>query len=252
MNEKKILLTNDDGVEAEGIKKLADVLKKEFKVFIIAPDRPRSATSHAVTLHKPLRCKEIKKEENLVIYVCSGTPVDCVVLGLLEIVGKVDILISGINKGPNIGEDILYSGTVAAAIEGALIGVPSVAISSVDGVIRDCGSSIAFSQRLVKEIIRKRFPSRVLLNVNIPEGDNVNDYKITTLGKREYVDVVERRVDPRGEPYYWIAGEVVYDTSDPNCDYSAIKEGKISITPLQINLTDYQTIKYLQSIKLDI
>lgn len=243
--KKRILLTNDDGVKAEGIVRLADALKNDYNVFIIAPDRPRSASSHAVTLHKPLRCKEISKG----IYTCSGTPVDCVILGIFEIIGKVDVVISGINKGPNIGEDILYSGTVAAAIEGALMGIPSVAISSVDGIIKDSGSAIEFSKNLIKRIIKYKLPPRVLLNVNIPESNNINDFKITRLGRREYVDVVEKRIDPRGEPYYWIAGEVVYDTSNPDSDYSAIKEGKISITPLQVDLTDYKNIKYFKNLK---
>ncbi len=250
-----ILLTNDDGYLADGIKALAKSLKKLGRVIIVAPQWEQSGTSHSLTLYKPLRTRKIAKD----IYAVSGTPTDAVMIAVYCILGKKpDILVSGINHGPNMGDDVTYSGTVAAAMEGTILDIPSIAVSLAS---RNGNGSTAkkrfdkaalFTSRLVKSAMLNTIPKGVLLNVNIPEGDKVNyrECRITRLGKREYRDVITEKIDPRGEPYFWIAGHYIITDKGPDTDYGAIQKNKISVTPLNIDLTDRNFFDNLKKWKI--
>ncbi|MFQ5455009.1 MAG: 5'/3'-nucleotidase SurE [Nitrospirota bacterium] len=244
----KILVSNDDGVYSEGIHILADVLKKIGDVYIIAPDRERSAASHSLTLHKPLRINEIGAN----IYSINGTPTDCICLGINKLLDeKPALVVSGINKGGNMGEDVTYSGTVSAAIEGALLGIPSFAISQVGNGNYHFRTASHFAYMMARMIIDNGFPKNKLLNVNIPNISlkKVKGMEITGLGKRVYnEDLVIEKEDPRGKKYYWIGGNRVIWEKINNCDYDAINRGMISVTPLQLDMTDY---KMLQTLKRD-
>lgn len=243
-----ILLTNDDGVLAPGINKLASRLKENYKVIVVAPDRERSAVGHAITLHKPLRLKNIIKENNLEVYHVNGTPSDCVKLGI-DVVSKEkpDIIISGINDGFNLGTDILYSGTVSAAIEGAINDYPSIAVSLEAGA--DLNNYIfSFLENLIDNIIYNGLPENTLLNVNIPKMNiKYKGVKITTLGRRSYVENFTKRVDPRGKEYYWLAGKISQDVNNEGSDIISVKNGYISITPIHFDLTRYDLIETLKN-----
>lgn len=234
-----ILVTNDDGVYSNGIKALADEMSKLGNVSVVAPASEKSATSHSLTLHRPLRAKKIGKGQ---IYAVNGTPTDCVHLalnGLLKV--KPQIVVSGINVGPNLADDITYSGTVAAAIEATLQGIPAIAVSVAgkNKVYFKAAREIVF--KLVKRIIKQPLPPNVLLNVNVPNmtGDRIKGYRFTRQGKRRYGESVIEKLDPRGEKYYWIGGYVMKDTPIENSDIQAVNEGYISITPLQLDFTAY-------------
>lgn len=243
-----ILLTNDDGVFAPGINKLASRLKENYKVIVVAPDRERSAVGHAITLHKPLRLKNIIKENNLEVYHVNGTPSDCVKLGI-DVVSKEKpgIIISGINDGFNLGTDILYSGTVSAAIEGAINDYPSIAVSLEAGA--DLNNYIfSFLENLIDNIIYNGLPENTLLNVNIPKMNiKYEGVKITTLGRRSYVENFTKRVDPRGKEYYWLAGKISQDVNNEGSDIISVKNGYISITPIHFDLTRYDLIETLKN-----
>lgn len=248
-----ILLTNDDGALSPGINKLAKILKEDHNVVVVAPDRERSAVGHAITMHKPLRLKNIKEEINLKIYHVNGTPSDCVKLGIDVVMrDKPDIIISGINDGFNLGTDILYSGTVSAAIEGAINGFSSVAISL------EAGSDItdkvfSFIKKLIKNVAQKGLPKSTLLNVNIPNmSTNYSGIKITKLGHRSYVENFTKRVDPHGKEYYWLAGKVLENVNEEDSDIEAVKKGFISVTPIHLDLTMYSLIETLKNWDLQI
>jgi len=237
-----ILLSNDDGYMSPGIKALAREMGKLGRVIIVAPMWEQSGTSHSLTLSRPLRSKKISRD----IYAVSGTPTDAVMIASYCILKKKpDILISGINNGPNMGDDVTYSGTVAAAMEGTLLDIPSIAVSLVTSnqIISDesrrFDKAARFSARLALAIAQNGLPRGYLLNVNVPEGKNasIRRYRITRLGKREYRDVITEKIDPRGEPYFWIAGHYIATDKGPDTDYGAIANNSISVTPLDIDLT---------------
>ncbi|HEX2951960.1 MAG TPA: 5'/3'-nucleotidase SurE [Armatimonadota bacterium] len=236
----QILLTNDDGIYAEGISVLRDALAEVADVTVVAPERPRSATGHAITLHKPLRVDKVRIPWGGRGYATNGTPSDCVVLGIFAIMERCDCVISGINLGPNLGEDITYSGTVSAAMEGAICGKPSIAVSLADYENPDFHPSAKFIVKLVRHVLQHGLPDEVILNVNIPNlpESELGSPVITQQGKRRYEGRVEKRIDPRGRPYYWLGGEIIEDTNGAGTDGDAIMAGKISITPLHLNLTD--------------
>ncbi|OXT07593.1 5'/3'-nucleotidase SurE [Thermoanaerobacterium thermosaccharolyticum] len=242
-----VLLTNDDGILSPGINKLADILKGSYNVVVVAPDRERSAVGHAITMHKPLRIKKIKDEENLKIFHANGTPSDCVKLGIDVVMkDKPDIIVSGINDGFNLGTDILYSGTVSAAMEGSINGFSSIAISLEAGSdITD--KALLFIKKLIKSVAKNGLPKNALLNVNIPNiSDNYSGVKITKLGYRNYVENFTRRIDPHGREYYWLAGKVSENINEEDSDIVAVKNGFISITPIQFDLTMYNLIDTLK------
>lgn len=235
---KNILLTNDDGVFAEGIEELAKVLRKKYFVTIVAPDRERSAASHSLTLHHPLRIVKVSKNK----YAIDGTPADCVILAINSILKrKPDLVISGINNGPNMGEDILYSGTVSAAIEAMNMGYPAIAVSLASyqkGDFSDC--AIIIDSLLDKDFISILSP-KTILNINIPPFsiNEIKGIKVTKLGHRIYTDFIEERNDPRGKPYFWIGGQVPKWSEGGKTDFDAIKAGYVSITPINVDMTNY-------------
>lgn len=243
----KILLTNDDGVYADGLNKLANNLKAKYDVLIVAPDRERSAIGHAITLHKPLRLNNIHKEKNLEIYHVNGTPSDCVKLGIDVISKDIDIIISGINNGFNLGTDILYSGTVSAALEASINGYPSIAISLESGANLNNKEIYTFIESLIENIKNNGMPIHSFLNINLPKVESgYKGIRITTLGSRSYKENFTKRIDPRGKEYYWLAGRISEDVNNDDSDIVAVNNGFISITPVHFDLTKYDLIKILK------
>lgn len=240
-----ILLTNDDGFRADGIRSLRRALAPLGKVVVVAPEREQSAASHALTLTSPLRINWV---DDATISV-DGTPTDCVLLamrGLLD--RRPDILVSGMNHGPNLGDDVTYSGTVAAAFEGTLLGLPSIAISVNAWHDPNFAAGEAFAPRIVKQVLELGLPGGTLLNVNVPSlpAEAIKGVKVTRLGKRVYRDAVVRQTDPRGRDYYWIGGKEPIWLPGEETDFEAVDEGRISITPLHLDLTDYRSLDLLR------
>ena len=253
----RILLTNDDGIHAPGILAAKQALTQVGEVVVVAPERPRSAAGHAITLHKPLRIMPTKLSDGSAGFATSGTPTDCVTLGY-EIVmgGKCDLVVSGINAGANLGWDLTYSGTVAAALEGAVLGLPAIAISLVferaEGVEPDFSAAAAFVAKLARQIQADPLPPNMLLNVNVPlvPPGELQGVEITHQGRREYIDRIVVRDDPAGRPYYWQGGSIREDTPDPGADVHAILNNQISVTPVQLDMTAYPLIERLRHWKL--
>ncbi len=245
-----ILISNDDGVYSEGLRVLARRLKQIGRVVIVAPDQERSAASHALTLHRPLRVKKISQD----VYAVDGTPTDCINLGINEILKqRPDIIISGINHGGNLGDDIHYSGTVSAALEGGIMGVPSIAISVVARERFRFEAAAEFAVKLVKKLLGDELPCGIILNVNVPNlpASQIKGYKITSQGKRNYGNIIVEKMDPRGKKYYWIGGDEAGFEDIPETDCNAVAEGKISITPLRVNMTDRPSLNSLKRWKLE-
>lgn len=241
-----ILISNDDGIFAPALRAMREALRPLGRVIIVAPDRDQSATSHSLTLHRPFR---IRKHESDV-YSVDGTPTDCVVTayyGLLD--AAPDLVISGINHGPNMGEDVFYSGTVAAAIEGTLQGARAIAASLVTRDLTDFVEPAQFVTRLAREVLERGLPRRQLLNVNIPfrPWGEVRGVRITRLGSRVYRDTLVRKVDPRGRDYFWIGGEDPVWQETEGTDFRAVRDGWISVTPLRLDLTDEPALGELEA-----
>jgi 5'-nucleotidase len=237
-----ILLTNDDGVHSEGLLALREIFAKTEDVCVVAPERERTCVGHAITLHKPLRIKKIAAST----YASSGSPADCIYLGIKAILKKKpDIIISGINKGPNMGQDVNYSGTVAAAKEGAFLGIPSLAVSICAREKFLFNDAALVTQRIIDIIRNKAFVDGTFLNVNIPNTlrKDLNGFMVTKLGKRIYNDEVVERVDPRGATYYWIGGNSEGYEEMRGTDFYAVEKGYISITPLGLDMTYTGSIK---------
>jgi 5'-nucleotidase len=232
-----ILITNDDGIHAPALARLRAELAPLGRVVTVAPDRDQSATSHSLTLHRPFRIHRHEPD----VFSVDGTPTDCVVCawyGLLDT--PPDLVVSGINHGPNMGEDVFYSGTVAAAIEGTLQGAPSIAASLVTRERTDFAEPAAFVGRLARTVAERGLPKRSLLNVNLPfrPWSEVQGVRVTRLGSRAYQDTLVRKQDPRGRDYYWIGGsEAVWDPAE-GTDFRAVHDGFVSVTPLRLDLTD--------------
>lgn len=220
-------------------------------VFVCAPDRPRSASGHAITLHKPLRLKCVALEDGTEAWGGSGTPADCVALGLLEVTkGEVDAVVSGINHGPNLGWDVTYSGTVSAAMEAVIYGYPSIAVSVASYAERLHYAPVArfVAEDLLPRVLEHGLPPATLLNVNapdVPETD-VQGVRVTTQGDRQYVDRLEKRLDPVGRPYYWLGGKLHDKESAPGSDTRAVGDGYISVTPIHLDLTAHAVLRDLR------
>lgn len=248
MNESRprILVTNDDGIYSEGLRKLAAALDAVGEVVIIAPDREQSAASHALTLNRPLRVLQIRDNE----YIIDGTPTDCVNLGVLHVLKdrRPDIVVSGINFGPNLGDDVTYSGTISAAFEGALLTIPSIAFSALIGEHFSFDHPAAFAAELTRLVLSRERKPGIILNVNFPVG-NFEGVKITKLGKRVYSEGVIERKDPRGKSYYWIGGEPPIWENAEGTDFDAIDKGYVSITPLHLDLTHHESIPKLRELE---
>src|SRR5512137_1450233 len=241
-----ILVTNDDGVYSPGIQLLAKRLKALDEVVIVAPDRERSAAGHSMTLHRPLLIEQLKEG----VYSVNGTPTDCVniaVKGLLK--STPGLVVSGINKGPNLGDDVTYSGTVAGAIEALILGIPAFAISLSSRENFLFAEAAEVGLQVARMVLAQGLPRGTLLNVNVPNLA-VRDMKgtaITRLGKRVYHQMTVERVDPRGKKYYWIGGGEPEWEHDPGTDFDAIDRGMVSITPLHLDMTDYAAFDSLKS-----
>jgi len=247
----KLLLTNDDGIYGQGILELADVLnKKGHKVILVAPDRERSAAGHSITLHKPLRVTElsIAKLNNVSCYKVNGTPADCVKIGLEKLTDyRPDFVISGINNGLNLGYDVLYSGTVSAAIEAFMMGYNAMAVSLVPDIYKNFKGAAYRIDEILARIRTEKYSENLLLNINVPDEKELKniDIKITCLGKSIYKDCFEERVDPAGNKYYWLTGKRD-ERLKQNTDLWAVNNKNISITPLKLDLSDYKICKELK------
>lgn len=242
----KILLTNDDGIHAKGIHSLIDELSLIGEVYIVAPDRERSATGHSITVFEPIKAVEAKLPGVAAGWVVGGTPVDCVKLAMSKLVKDVDIVVSGINHGPNLGTDVLYSGTVSAAAEGVIMGAPAIAVS-LDSYDINMNFNFAskFTRSVVETVMKHNIDPTTLLNVNIPYNPNekIKGIRVTKLGVRNYDNLFEERRDPRGNTYYWLGGGVIEEEQEKDSDVVAVQEGYISITPINLDLTDYKLIE---------
>ena len=239
----RILLTNDDGIGATGLQALFDALAPTCEVWVVAPDREQSAASHAITLARPLVIKERRKRW----FEVDGTPTDCVYVGLNHLMKETrpDVVCSGINDGPNLGHDVLYSGTVAAAMESAMLGVPGIALSHA-GKDRDFATAARFAPALIAAVAANPLPSHALLNVNFPTGATTR-FAFTSLGKRTYAAEVVPTLDPRGRPYFWIGGGEARYEDIPGSDCSAVfVQNVISVTPLDLDLTDHGLLATLR------
>jgi len=242
----RVLVTNDDGVHSKGLHLLAKRLKSLGEVTVIAPDRERNAASHALTLHKPLRVEQLGNG----FYSVNGTPTDCVNLGANALLDKrPDLVVSGINKGGNLGDDVTYSGTVSAAIEGILLGIPSVAVSLLDDGEFQFATAAEFAVRLVRLIGKHGLPKDTLLNVNVPNLpiSAVRGVKITSLGKRIYdKSNIVAKTDPRGRAYYWIGANETSWEDRKDTDDLAIRDKMVSVTPIHLDLTNYVVLNRLR------
>ena len=237
-----ILLSNDDGIHSEGLVAIEESLKSVAEVYTVAPEREQTSMSHALTLHRPLRVREIAPKRMAV----DGTPVDCVKLaltGLLPV--RPNLVVSGINKGPNLGDDIIYSGTVSAALEGALLGIPALAVSLVTFENFKFAAAAEFTATFIARLQKQGIPSDMLLNVNVPSlsKTEIKGWRFTRQGKRHYSEKIVERVDPRGKKYYWIGGDYLGFAQDEGTDCVAVHEGYISVTPLQVDLTNHKLLQ---------
>jgi 5'-nucleotidase len=235
----RILVTNDDGVYSEGIKLLAQTLGEVGEVVVVAPDREQSASGHSLTLHRPLRLQKLRDDW----YAVDGTPTDCVNLAVLWLLRDrpPDLVVSGINFGLNMGDDVTYSGTVSATFEGTLLGIPSVAFSQEVAEQFSFEPASRFARALIATLLEEPLPPDLLLNVNVPAG-GFSGVSFTRLGHRIYRQAVVEKTDPRGRKYYWIAGTPEWQP-EAGTDHEAVVNGRISVTPLHLDLTDYRGLE---------
>lgn len=252
----KILISNDDGILANGIHALMEALSAAgHEVYVVAPDRERSAAGHSLTLHTPLRVEEVDPKYGAKrCWITTGTPGDCVKLAINAILSedeKPDLVISGINHGPNLGADILYSGTVSCAMEGAMMGYPSIATSlaSMRTDYEDFKVTASIIVALITKLDTYKIPPRTILNVNVPglEKEDIAGIAVTELGSRMFTDEYEKRIDPRGKVYYWMAGELITEPDDANTDISAVRNNLISVTPITYEMTRMNIMKDLEA-----
>jgi 5'-nucleotidase len=243
----RILVTNDDGVHAEGIRVLAAAVAPFGDVTVVAPIQESSAIGHALTLRRPLRIDEVSPS----VYAVDGTPTDCVNIGITHILrAKPDLIVSGINSGWNLGDDVTYSGTVSGALEGALLMIPSIAVSAERRRhVCDYQPAAAAAAAAVAAVLARGLPKFTLLNINVPAGAN-RGFRVTVQARRNHVTVVSERVDPRHKAYYWIEeGENEWEPHDRS-DYQAVRDGFISITPLQPDMTAHDALGYVEALAL--
>ena len=252
MGKKIIMLTNDDGIYAGGLSALYKTLKadKRFDVKVVAPDKENSSVGHAITIFRPIPVRKEYRNGSFYGYAVGGTPADCVKLGVWAILDETpDLLISGINRGANVGENIIYSGTVSAATEGTVCGVPSIAISVNNYINPDYSYAAAFAKKAALQVLEDGgLPDGTLLNINIPDvpEEKVKGVKITVQSNAGVKDTFIKRQDPRGMDYYWMDGEFVEETEDINFDSNALKNGFVSITPIHHDMTDYKAVDHFQ------
>jgi 5'-nucleotidase len=243
----RILVTNDDGIYSEGLRKLADACLRidGVEVTIVAPDREQSAASHALTLNRPLRMLKLRENE----YIVDGTPADCVNLAVLKLMrdDRPALVVSGINFGPNLGDDVTYSGTISAAFEGALLDVPSIAFSTLVGEGFSFDRCAEFAEKLIRWALNHHHDPHIILNVNFPV--EFSDVRVVRLGNRIYAGDILERKDPRGRTYYWIGGGKPTWRPGEDTDFEAVEEGCIAITPLHLDLTHHESIARLKPLE---
>ena len=242
----RVLVTNDDGYLAAGLQVLARAARALGEVTVVAPDREQSATSHSLTLHHPLRARPIPGGG----WTVDGTPTDCVTVAVNELLGaRPDVVLSGINHGPNMGEDVLYSGTVSAAMEATVLGIPAIAFSwTGDQLEHLTGWEGSVSRLLLSMLDEGFFPRDTLLSVNLPPGpsERVRGVRVTSLGRRRYSESITRALDPSGREYFWIGGGVSEWSGAPDSDFRAVEEGMVSVTPLHLDLTNYRLMEEIR------
>src|SRR4030042_504351 len=244
-----ILVTNDDGIHSPGLIALSRAMKELGSVYIVAPDRERSAVSHSLTLHRPLKAEKLSED----VFSIDGTPTDCVILAISKLLPERPVLVaSGINRGVNLGGDITYSGTVSGAIEGTILGIPSFAISLVTGEEPQplhFETASAFAIKVGRSIHEKSLPPDTLLNINVPNTDKskIHGVKFTRQGKIVYNNAIQEIHDPRGKRYYWLGGSQLHVAHEEDTDVHAVRNGYISITPIHLDLTNYEALKFLRS-----
>lgn len=247
----KILVTNDDGIHAPGIQSLVKALRMIGEVAVVAPDRERSAVGHALTLHHPLRAQQLGPDS----FAVDGTPTDCVNLGIHNLLSFTpDIVVSGINRGANLGDDVTYSGTVAAAMEATLMGIPAFAVSLVaQGLGMYYETAAVFAAKLARQIHQKGLPDDTFLNVNVPDLplDSLLSSCITSQGRRRYEGSIVDKLDPRGQKYYWIGSAELAFLDLEGTDFYAVSRGHVSITPLHLDLTNYTSFQVLRGWDLE-
>jgi len=249
-----ILVTNDDGIGGPGLLPLRQALEDLGRVTVIAPDRQWTASGHAKTMHKPLRIQEVTLADGSLAYSSSGAPSDCVAMAVLGFLPRPpDLVVSGINLGANVGHDITYSGTLAAAFEGTISGIPSIAVSLDTHEGGDFGPAAQFVTGLAKEVLTRGLPNRILLNVNAPNvpGGEISGVKVTRLGRRLYRDRLIKRQDPRGRDYYWIGGDrPTGDADEEGTDIWALASNFLSVTPIHLDMTHYAFMEELETWRL--
>ena len=242
----RILVTNDDGVQSEGIHALAEALLPLGDVTVVAPLEEASAIGHALTLRRPLRLEK----KNGTVYTVDGTPTDCVNVAIAHVLnGKPDLIVSGINKGWNLGDDVTYSGTVSGALEGALLGIPSIAVSTqYVGDQFEFTNAATAAHAMAETVLERGMPRFMLLNINVPFGPN-KGFRTTVQARRNHITVVDKRIDPRGRAYFWIEeGQNEWEPHDLS-DYQAVRDGYVSVTPLQPDMTAHSALKYVESLQ---
>ncbi|MFM7204390.1 MAG: 5'/3'-nucleotidase SurE [Myxococcota bacterium] len=240
----RILISNDDGIHAPGIQALTAALEPHFEVWVVAPDREQSAKSHAITLDRPLRLTQVAERR----FAVDGTPADSVYLAMTHLLrDQIDLVVSGINHGANLGDDIAYSGTVSAAMEAAFMGVPAVAFSLAGRSPLHFEVAAKLAHELVQQVLARGLPKRGLLNVNIPNlpRAQIKGVRATRMGHRRYNYAVHEKLDPRGKPYYWIGGDEIDFEANPGSDCDAVRDGYVSVCPLFTDLTDHLTLPTL-------
>jgi 5'-nucleotidase len=245
------LLTNDDGIYAKGLGSLYEELSREAECLIVAPEIEQSAVGHAVTIFRPLMVRRATKNNNFLGYAVYGTPADCVKIGIKELAGKpVDLVVSGINRGSNAGINVIYSGTVSAATEAAIMGVPSMAISLDTHKEADFTYAAKFARKMARLILNNPTLRGSAININVPclPGEKIKGVVVVRQGKNNIVETFEKRMDPRENTYYWISGKYAAETGKKDTDVEALASGFITITPIQYDLTKYDLLDSLQQI----
>lgn len=240
-----ILVTNDDGVHSHGLTALFKAMKEIGEAYVVAPDRERSAVGHSLTLHRPLKVEQFADN----IYAINGTPTDAVVVGVNKVLPvKPDIVVSGINKGGNLGDDITYSGTVSAAIEGTILSIPSFAVSLHGDKNFNFETAASFAVSVARYIMENPMPYDTFLNVNVPNvaASLVKGIKLTRQGRRIYDNSIQDVLSPRGERHYWIGGGLPYWERGDDTDINAVEEGYVSVTPIHLDLTNYTALEMLK------
>ncbi len=241
----KILVTNDDGIDSPGLHALAKAMRPLGQVWVVAPDRERTAAGHALTLHKPLRIERVAART----FSVNGTPTDCVNLALKQLMrGTPALVVSGINRGVNLGDDVTYSGTVSAALEGTIMGIPSIAVSQEVRKSFRCDVAAFYAVRVARAVFRYGLPDETLLNVNVPDRPHakIAGVRVTALSRRRFDEPIIEKTDPHGRKYYWIAGTRVSWSRQENSDHEALRRGFVTITPIHLDVTHHEALEQLR------